>query len=238
MSEITLFQKDSAFVPSRILARLPFISGVKIDLDARQSEHRKIVESYIHDKFSKRYAANINNFLPHLLSIRCNDNICAALGIRTAESEPLYLEKFIRNPIEQEIGIRFRMAIARENIIEISNFVSSWRSGGQLLFILLTDFLSRHQREWFVFIATREVEHLLNKMKFTLIHMADIPEKLLDDEKDHWGSYFNDKPKIIFGHIPGAMSVLKQNTLTKFSLSILSDQLTTLADQWDLVSEQ
>ncbi len=238
MSANSFFQQNAAFVSNKILARLPFISRIKIDLDGNDSEQRALVEAYIYKKFSERYGANVQHFLPYLLVLRCNDNICAAVGIRAAESGPLYIEKYLRYPIEQEIGVHFKTAIQRNNIVEIGNLVMTWRGSSQLLFLLLTDLLSRINREWVVFTATKEVEHLLNKMNFTLIHIADAPGEKLGVETNQWGSYCQDKPRVMFCYIPSAMSILKQNTLMNSSLSLFSNRLAELADQWKARNEQ
>ena len=238
MSVISYANHNTGFVSGRILAHLPFISGVNIDLINKKSQARPLVESYIHDKFYERYTANGQSYLPDILTLSCNDHLCAAVGIRVAESEPLYLEQYLRDPIEQEIGMRFKTEINRENIIEIGNLVSTWRGSSQLLFMLLTDLLARVNREWVVFTATREVEHLLGKMNFILIHLADASGDLLGKEKDQWGSYYEESPKVMFGHVPSAISILKQNTLMNSSLSLFSDQLEELTLRWNFISGQ
>lgn len=233
MSSAALARQESTFVSNRILAHLPAISGVNINLDDRASKQRSLVESYIHDKFHERYAADVQYFLPYLLNLTCNDNLCATVGIRTAESESLYLEKYLRHPVEQEIGMRFKTAIKRESIVEIGNLVSTWRGSSQLLFIFLTDLLFRLDREWVVFTATREVEYLLKKMNFSPIHLADASKKMLDDDKEKWGRYYDDNPKVMFGHTPSAMSVLKQSTILSSPLSLFSNRLSELTAQWN-----
>ena len=233
MTVAALAKHDGAFVSSRILAHLPAISGVRINLDDRFSKKRPSVESYIHDKFQQQYDADIQHFLPYILSLKCNDNLCATVGIRTAESEPLFLENYLRFPIEQEIGNHFKTAIKRESIVEIGNLVSTWRGSSQLLFIFLTDLLFRLDREWVVFTATKEVEYLLKKMNFSPIHLTDASEKMLEDDKDRWGSYYDENPKVMFGHTPSAMSILKQSTILNSPLSLFSDRLSEITEQWN-----
>lgn len=234
MSAVTLTKQDGAFVSSRILAHLPALSGVNIILDERFSKQRLSVESYIHDKFEEQFGADIQHFLPYLLSLKCNDNFCATVGIRTAESEPLFLENYLRYPIEQEIGNYFKTAIDRESIVEIGNLVSTWRGSSQLLFIILTDLLLRLDREWVVFTATKEVEFLLKKMNFNPVHLADASLKMLSDDKERWGSYYDGNPKVMFGHAPSAMSILKQSTILSSPLSLFSNSLSEIVDNWNV----
>lgn len=230
---MSLARQDATFVSSRILAHLPFISGVNINLIDKNNQTWPSVESFMRCKFNEHYAANVLTYFPHILTLSCNNSFCSAVGIRAAESEPLYLEKYLHYPIEQEIGMRFKTAIERENIIEIGDFVLTGRARSQLLFVSLTDFLFRVDREWVVFTATREVESLLTKMNFMLVHLVDVSEKISDNKNDQWGSYYDEKPRVVFCHIPSAISVLKQNTLMNSFLSLFSNQLAELIDQWN-----
>ncbi len=231
MSATALLQSETEFIPNRILRRLPSIAGINVDLDSIDSEQRLLVETYIHEKFNARYAANVQHFLPYILTLKCNDNICSTVGIRLAESGPLYLEKYLQNPIEQEIGMHFKTAIQRKSIVEIGNLVSTWRGSSQLLFVFLTDLLFRIEREWVVFTATKDVEHLLQKMHFDLIPLGIASENMLGDDKDQWGSYYQDNPRLILGHIPDAMSRLKQSALMSYPLSLFSNKIEKLAER-------
>ncbi len=233
MSVAAFANHDGAFVSRRILTHLPAISGVSINLDNKFSHQRHVVESYIHDKFQQQYGADVKHFLPHILSMKCNENMCATVGIRAAESEPLFLENYLSFPIEQEIGHHFKTAIKRENIVEIGNLVSTWRGSSQLLFIFLTDLLCRLNREWVVFTATKEVEFLLKKINFSPVHLAEASVNMLNDDKGMWGSYYDGNPKVMFGHAPSAMSILKNSKILSSPLSIFSDSLSDIADKWN-----
>ena len=129
--------------------------------------------------------------------------------------------------------MRFKTAIERQGIIETGSFVWTRRAGSQLLFVLLTDLLFRVDREWLGFIANHEVESLLTGMNFTLIRLADVSENTLADKTEVWRSYYDRKSRVIFFHIPSAISVLQQSLLASSCLSLFSHQLEKLAEQWN-----
>lgn len=232
MSVASISSPEPGYGSNRILAHLPFIAGVQIDLVDKKHPDRQRVENYIREKFRQRYGANVNSFLPELLTLSCKQRLCAVVGIRMAEKEPLYLENYLDAPVEQEIGFHFKTAIPRLQIIEIGNLVSTWRGSSQLLFVCLTDLLARVEREWVAFTATHEVEQLLKKMNFTLVHLADAALDKVEQTADQWGSYYEDKPKVMFGHVPSAMAILKQHSLMVSSLSLFSEQIEETSHKW------
>ncbi len=228
----SLSQRDTTGVHGKIRNRLRFVSGVNIYLHDRSSCQQLSVDGYIHRKLNKRVSANAQIIFPYILSLNCNDRVFAAAGIRLAESGPIHLEKRLRLPIEQEIGMHFKTAIPRESIVEIGNIVSTWRGGGRLLFILLFDFLSRIDRKWAISVTNPEVEYLLKKINYTLLHSGDVAVDMTGKDKDQPGNHFDDKPETLFCYIPAALSVLRKNVLMNSSLSLFKEKSQGLADQW------
>ena len=172
MSVASISSPEPGYGSNRILAHLPFIAGVQIDLVDKKHPDRQRVENYIREKFRQRYGANVNSL------------------------------------------------------------VSTWRGSSQLLFVCLTDLLARVEREWVAFTATHEVEQLLKKMNFTLVHLADAALDKVEQTADQWGSYYEDKPKVMFGHVPSAMAILKQHSLMVSSLSLFSEQIEETSHKW------
>ena len=212
-------------IPGRLLLKLPFITESRFILYQGHSPGREKVEDYIYKKFHDNYDARISHFLPYLLGLKNEGRFNAAVGIRPAESGPLFLEQYLHYPIEQEIGLYFHDVIPREDIVELGNLASNWGGSSQLLFLFLTAFLSVIKREWVVFTATPEVEKVLEKMNFTLFILADAdPDKLLDT-RENWGYYYEYSPRVMFGHVPSTLSILKQNTFTCKTLEYFAGNL-------------
>ncbi len=228
----SLSPRDTTGITGKILTRLPFVSGVNISLHDRSGCQQLPIDSYIHSKLNKRASGNVQHIFPHILSLHCNDRVFAAAGIRLAESGPLHLEKRLRLPVEQEIGMHFKTAIPRGSIVEIGNVVSTWTGSDRLLFILLFDFLSRIDRKWAILDANPEVGYLLKKMDYTLLHSGNAAVDMTGKDKDQWKKYIDDKPETLFCYIPAALSVLRKNVLMDSSLSLFSEKLQKLAEQW------
>ena len=134
---------------------------------------RQNVEAYIADQFSREYGAKIDAFLPQLLTMRCRSGFSAAVGLRQAENDVLFLEQYLSQSIEQAITDMAQIDVKREDIIEIGNLVATQRGASHLLFILIAAMMNKAQKQWMVFTATGQVAKILRKFKFdtlTLCH--------------------------------------------------------------------
>ena len=229
---ILAFTPGQPSTTEKILCRLPFVTNARFTLHSRGDNDRIPVEKYIHAKFLQSYNAEIDQFLPYLLSLRCLDKFSAAVGIRPAETGPLFLEQYLAQPVEQEIGLRFRHEVDRDRIIEIGNLVSAWRGSSQLLFTFLAALLEAIDREWVVFTATWEVEKLLGKMNFNLIPLCQASADKLTASAEQWGSYYRHSPRVLLGHVPGALSLLRENALTGRAINYFSGNLKEVMKAW------
>ncbi len=122
---------------------------------------RHAVEAYIAGAFREQYDAHIDHFLPLLLTIEADGKIEAALGLRFAESEPLFVEHYLDQPVLAELAQR---GIAHAAVVEIGNLVSTRAGCSQLLFILLAELLYELGRDTGIFTATEQVQQLLGKL--------------------------------------------------------------------------
>ena len=226
------YAPEKPSLTGKILCRLPFVSNTSFTLHSRNNIDRIPVENYIHDKFLKIYDARIEHFLPYLLSLKCLDKFSGAVGIRPAETGPLFLEQYLTQPVEQEIGLRLRHEVSREHIVELGNLVSARRGSNQLLFTFLAALLGEVNREWVVFTATREVEKLLGKMNFNLIPLCSASADKLTTPEQEWGSYYRHSPRVLLGYVPGALAVLRRNLLTSRTLNHFSGNLAQVVEVW------
>ena len=119
-------------------SRLPLVlkpaaSGRDIVLVGHEHPRRQEVEQFIADRFFESHRATITSFMPLLIGIMNAENeFVAAVGIREADEEALFLEHYFDLPIERVINacapIEFR-PVQRSGIVEIGNLASISRDG-------------------------------------------------------------------------------------------------------------
>lgn len=211
---------------------MPSAFSPKFELHRQESPGRREIEAYIHAKFKRAYGAEIDRFLPQLLTVNCRRQLTAAMGIRKAEQETLYLENYFDEKIETVLSGKAGAAVSRNRIVEIGNLVSTWRGSSQLLFLFTALLLHRLGREWVVFTATPEVEKLLRRMHFSLYLLGEASREQVGDDAEKWGDYYSVNPQVMAGYVPGAVELIHKHALTAKLAGALAGQVDQAAIEW------
>lgn len=170
---------------------------------------RAEVEQFIGSVYAERFGARVHRFTPCLVSLRDGDaRIVAAAGYRFAEGAPLFLERYLDEPIEAALAHRAGAAPSREGIVEVGHLASARAGEGRRLILALGPHLAALGGHWVVSTLTEELRHLFVRIGVTplALGLAD-PARLGDDAAD-WGRYYEHRPVVLAGHLPLALRIL------------------------------
>ena len=187
--------------------RLQYVQLLEQDTDGRLD-----VEFFIHNIFSYAYGAQVNTFLPRLLALRNHENhVLAALGMRQAKTNPLFLETYLDESIETVLSNQNDSNIAREGIVEIGNLSSLKRGGLRDLIISLTAYMHGLGSEWVVFTAVPIVQKAFASMGLKLypLMIAD-KSRLSEEESESWGSYYDKTPMVCASRVEDCFTRLHE----------------------------
>jgi len=183
---------------------------VEISLISKREAPRKEIERFIQCVFRSAYGARINHFPPHLLSMRQDGKVLAALGLRSAMDSTLFLETYLDKPIESTISEKAARPIDRNRIIEVGSLASAHGGGARALIITLTAYLSGASYEWAVFTATPQVRNNFAKLGIELMPLVLADKNRLGDDQQAWGSYYEQSPMVVACDVrQGFFAVLK-----------------------------
>lgn len=160
---------------------------------------RQEVEDFIAMVFKQVYGAEITRFMPQLVALRdSNGVLMAAFGLRNAAAEPLFLEQYLDEPIEQLMSRQLQRTIYREEITCIGNLaVANPRNAGVLIAHVIQQSLDM-QLPWGVATAHHSLQNGLIKAGRDLTPLAMAhPERLPEQERAKWGRYYNQTPQIV-----------------------------------------
>ena len=222
---------DPAILPSAKRIQKLLLPGSDCAMHSVMSLERAGLEQYIAAKFRAVYGAELSEFLPQLMGLKCHGRFSAAVGIRHGSHEPLFVEQYLDQPIEQTMLQRLQNRINRNDIAEIGNLVSNWRGASQLLFVLLVGALHKAGFKWVVFTATEEVEHLIEKARFSPITICKADPERLGEERAKWGTYYDTNPHVLAGDLDGALQHVLENRLLSFVYESYADTIDVLALQ-------
>jgi hypothetical protein len=173
--------------------------NIKVATSDCYAADRAEVEQFVHDVFAKTYGADVQHFMPNLVSLRDEDgDIVAAFGLRKADEHPLFLEQYLDVPIETIFSGRFNRNITRGQITEIGNLaVSNPRNAGVLIANVIQHSLDLGI-EWGVATAHHSLQNGLVKggRDVYALQAAD-PARLDLAELASWGSYYSNSPQVV-----------------------------------------
>lgn len=182
----------------------------RFELTAAGDPGRAGVEAYIAQRFSETYGARIHSFLPQLLSLHVGGVLGAALGLRRADSGTLFLERYLDRPVEQQLAGATGQPVARADIVEIGNLVSTSRGSSRLLFLMLAELFASAHVTWAIFTATPEVHKLLARLTADQVVLCEADGKRLGAELKNWGSYYDTRPAVTAINVPLSRGALLQ----------------------------
>lgn len=173
--------------------------NIRVTTSDQSAADRREIEQFIHDVFAKTYGANVQHFMPDLISLRDEDGeLVAAFGMRQADKAPLFLEQYLDMPVETLFSRRFNRDISRSQITEIGNLaVSNPRNAGVLIAHVIQHSLELGI-EWGVATAHHSLQNGLVKggRDVYALQAAD-PARLDVAELASWGSYYHNSPQVV-----------------------------------------
>lgn len=167
-------------------------------LHPRGSGGRAAVECYIHAVFARGYGAEINHYLPQLMSLRDGEGeLLAALGMRCGNSGKLFLEIYLDEPVEQRLAAVAGVAVQRDSIVEIGNLASGRAGAARWLFLALAAYLHGRGAQWAIFTVAPFLKNTFLKLGFKLHVLARADKARLGEEASDWGSYYDAAPEVM-----------------------------------------
>lgn len=189
-----------------------------------QREH---LEQFIRQLFSRHYDARVRQCMPHLLGLRGADGrLLAALGLRPAAANRLFLEHYLKQPVEQVLDralAPFEVAVPRDKIMEVGNLAAQHNGGGRWLIIALTAYLQGAGYDWVVFTALPALRNSFRKLG---LHMVTLGEARKDhlpaEQQPDWGRYYDNKPQVIAVNVHHTFGVLDRYLRLEQAMQMLA----------------
>lgn len=214
------------------MPRLPHIRIPRFDLHTPGSTRRNSVENYIHNRFASVHHADVHHFLPNIISLRCGDEYSAAVGLAPASNGKLFAEQYLDAPVEQVISQTLGLSIARDQIVEIGNLVSTWKGSSLLLFIVIGEVMEQLGYHYVLFTGTREVKALLTRLRYSPVVLADANPAALPDGGASWGTYYSNHPQVMFGDNRPAMDTARKNPMYRATVVAINSSINRICDEF------
>lgn len=210
--QLELDQPGTAVIaPARAI--LQQVRWLDFALHGKASVERARVEAYIRARFAAAHDASITHFLPFLISVGRGPRDCAAVGLAMAARGRLFAETYLHAPAEEVIAAQRGAPVARAQILEIGNLVSTWKGSSLLLFVFLSELIARLGHRYVLFTATPEVERSLARLGYAPVALAPADPARLPDHGVQWGRYYERAPRVVYGEVAPAVAQARRDLL-------------------------
>lgn len=162
--------------------------------------------------YERHYGAHIT---PRYLSWRTvnapDGHPMAVLGYRPADSGPIFVEKYLDEPVEQAVSTAFGLAIARSEIVEIGCLAATpspalvrlWQGSAQML---------EDQFSVTVATLTAPLRQSFTRVGLPFVEIVPARRERIDDPSARWGSYYDNDPIVCAGLITHGVAALERFT--------------------------
>lgn len=162
------------------------------------AEHSEI--PLIRQRYQDVLGARLTPAYRSYLSRQARGASAAALGYRRAGAEPLFLERYLDQPVEAEVSAAFGQRVAREAIVEIGNFAAD---NAMAMIALWGDAANDlgGSSEVAVATLTAPLRRMFARIGLPLKVLGPALASRLGEEAAEWGHYYELDPMVCAGII-------------------------------------
>ncbi len=206
-----LRERGTLLLDTRRLRSLTRLVPKAISLTDRHHPQRPAVEALIQSAYSRVYGSTITRHYSNLMSVHDEaDNALAAVGFRAAADEPLYLEQYLKRPVEVALEEATGCFTPRAQIVEVGSLASVGKGASVFLFVGLAAYLRQQGFAYAVATATDALQRAFDFFGFDLIELGAADRDSLFDTSASWGTYYARKPRVLAGAIAPSFSRLER----------------------------
>jgi hypothetical protein len=159
------------------------------------------VERFVSRVYACRYGARIPSWAPELVSVEVDGEIVAAAGWRDGRG-PLYLERYLDEPIERRIARGTGLAPPeRARIAEVGHLAAARAGEGRRLMRLLGTRLASLGYEWVASTATPGVRAAFERIGVQVVELGRASARDAGPHAAAWGRYYERGPTVVAGEL-------------------------------------
>lgn len=156
--------------------------------------------SLISRKYRDVFGAMLKPAFGTYLHCGAHEESGAALGYQRAGEQPLFLERYLEQPVEQAVSGAFGRTIDRTRIVEIGNFAADNALAMVELWGAAANDLGGSS-EVAVATLTAPLRRMFARIGLPILVLAPASAAFLGTEAREWGSYYELDPQVCAGMI-------------------------------------
>jgi hypothetical protein len=170
---------------------------LKISIARRLTANWLSAAELVRETYARTYAAEVMPDPDCFIVGHQGAALASCAGIAYADGGPLFSERYLDRPVEQELERRFGVGVDRGRVIEVGALAGSGRGAGQAMIRITPVIAWTLGMEYILCTATSGLRVALQRsgIAFTPFGAADAAG-LTPDELQAWGSYYRQQPMV------------------------------------------
>jgi hypothetical protein len=160
---------------------------------------RAELEAFIVNGYAREHGATLSHFQPRLFGLWQGSTLQAALGIRHAGRDTLFLERYLDAPIEQCLAEVLDHTVSRDHVVEVGSLTTLRRGLLRPLIVTLIETLVDEGMQWLTFTATTQVRNAFRRLGLEASPLIEADPTRLGQESADWGRYYTNAPIVMGG---------------------------------------
>lgn len=166
------------------------------------------VADFIRRRFRQAYDALPTLRIPRLLALTTRQgSLLAAVGVRNAAVEPLFLEDYLDVPVDRLIPAA--TVPERSRVAEIAHLAGVEAGVSRFLFPALTVWLKEQGYEWVAFTGTDQLRNSFQRLGIDIHAVAEADPARLADGGSGWGRYYDNHPMVMVASVEDGYRAIK-----------------------------
>lgn len=175
------------------------------------------VTEFIRRRFFQAYGAQPELTVRRLLVLTTRQGaLLAAVGVRNASNERLFLEDYIDTPVETVIPVETgETRVRRGEVVEIAHLAGVEAGVSRHLFAGLTLWLHSLGYQWIAFTGTDQLRNSFRRLGIVAHVIAPADPTRLPDGARGWGSYYDHHPMVMAVNVLEGLQALEKSGLLR-----------------------
>ena len=189
------------------------------------------VADFIRRRFLQAYGAEPSLRIPRLLALTtAQGTLIAAVGVRNASQERLFLEDYLPVPVQLLMP---EPGTERHRIAEIAHLAGVEAGVSRYLFASLSVWLEGAGYDWVVCTGTNQLRNSFHRLGIGTQVLADADPSKLPDGGAGWGRYYDHHPVVMTIRVADGIAALRAAGLLKLVQPVVAAEFKQQRDLED-----
>jgi Thermostable hemolysin len=209
---------------------------LRLKLTCTGDDLRSSIETFIVSRYEQAFGSAIVVNYPLLISLHeTSGTIVAAVGLRWANENDLFLEQYLARNVETVLSSHFCRPIERRDIVELGSLAAVCAGATPYLIGAVAAYMAKQKFNFALVTSTSQLRRIFSLFDFELSSLGPAQRDALRDQSSDWGTYYEHTPEVLVGSVQQCLDSVRRcpalagNTTRSRILQGLFNQVRALA---------